>query len=133
NAFTVGQAQFAASALHLYKGEWAKARSLIEHGIATFRTGNIVLDLPGAVASSAWVLAQVGEASEALTRFWEGEQLVERHVALGLVVQLAPAYHALGRAALLLGRIDEARSLGDRALKYSSSRPGYAPYALHLF
>ena len=78
HAFTVSAAHFAAGRLHLLKGDWAKARSLVEHGIAMLRTGNIVQDLPGAVASSAWVLAQVGEASEALTRLREGEQLLER-------------------------------------------------------
>ena len=41
-----------------------KARSLIEHWIEVVRTGNIVLYLPSAVAASAWVLAQLGEASE---------------------------------------------------------------------
>ena len=83
HAFTVGEAYRAASWLHLLKGDWAKARSLIEHGIAAFRKGNIVLILPSAVASSAWVLAQVGEASEALSRLREGEQLLERQAARG--------------------------------------------------
>ena len=43
HAFTVGLAHCAAGTLHLLKGDWAKARSLIEHGIAVLRTGNIVL------------------------------------------------------------------------------------------
>jgi tetratricopeptide (TPR) repeat protein len=130
--FTVGSAYSVAGRLYLYKGEWAKARSLIEHWVAAVRTGNIVLQLPGAVAFSAWVLAQVGEASAALTCLREGEQLLEGQAAQGIVVQGAPPYHALGHAALLLGRLDEARSLGDRALKYSSSQPGFAAHALHL-
>src|SRR4029077_19394419 len=45
NAFTVGQAHLAAGRVHLFKGDWEKARSQTEHGIAVFRTGNIVLDL----------------------------------------------------------------------------------------
>ena len=96
------------------------------------RTGNIVLALPHSVAFSAWVLAQVGEASEALTRLREGEELLERQAARGVVDQHGGDYHALGRAALLLGRLDEARGLGDRALEYSPSHPGYAAHALHL-
>ncbi len=85
------------------------------------------------VADSAWALAQIGEASEALTRLREGEQLLDRQVAgQGAVVQITAAYHSLGRAGLLLGRLDEAQSLGDRAVKYSPSRPGYAAHALHL-
>jgi tetratricopeptide (TPR) repeat protein len=41
-------------------------------------------------------------------------------------------YYELGRAALLLGRLDEAQSLGDRAVTYSPSQPGVAAHALHL-
>ena len=132
HAYTVGLAHFAAGWLHLLKGDWAQARSLIEHGIAVLRTGNIVLNLPHAVASSAWVLAQVGEASEALTRLREGEELLERQAARGIVGLHGGAYHSLGRAGLLLGRLDEARSLGDRAVEYSPSHPGFAAHALHL-
>ena len=43
HAFTVGIAHFGAGTLHLLKGDWAKARSLIEHWIAVVRTGNVVL------------------------------------------------------------------------------------------
>ncbi len=133
NAFTIGQAHVAARRLRLNKGDWAKAHSLIEHGIGVFRTGNIVIDIALMVADSAWALAQVGEASEALTRLREGEQLLDRQVARqGAVVQVTAAYHSLGRAGLLLGQLDEAQSLGDRAVKYSPSRPGYAAHALHL-
>ena len=123
HAYTVGWAHSAAGRLHLLKGDWAKARSLIEHWIAVFRTGSIVVGLPRAVASSAWVLAQVGEASEALTRLREGEELLERHAARGIVGRPAEAYHSLGRAALLLGRLDEARSLGDRAVEFLCGSP----------
>jgi tetratricopeptide (TPR) repeat protein len=132
HAFSVGLPHFAASLLHLLKGDWVPARPLIEHAIAVLRTGNVVLSLPHAVALSTWVLAQVGEASEAMTRLREGEDLLERQAALGVVDQLNADYHSLGRTALLLGRLDEARSLGDRALKYSPSHPGYAAQALHL-
>jgi hypothetical protein len=46
HAFTVGLAYSAAARLHPLKGDWAKARSLIEHLIAVLRTGNVVLHLP---------------------------------------------------------------------------------------
>jgi tetratricopeptide (TPR) repeat protein len=131
-AFTVGLAHQAAETLHLLKGDWAKARSLNEHGIAVARTGTLVLLLPRMVASSAWVLAQLGETSEAVDRLREGEQLLESSAARGLVSHLGWAYPSLGRAYLLLGRLDEARSLGDRAVKYSPSHPGFAAHALHL-
>ena len=129
HAYTVGEAYNAASMVHLRKGDWTRARTLIEHSIAALRTGNIAVVLPNMVAASAWVLAQVGEASEALSRLREGEHLFERGSVRG--VALTP-YHGLGRAALLLGRLDEAQTFGDRAVKSSASRPAIAALALHL-
>ena len=121
-----------AGMLHVLKGDWPNARSLIEHGVAVVRTGNVVLQLPRAVASSAWVLAELGEASEALSRLREGEQLLESLAARGIHGNHGWVYHALGRACLLLGRLDEARGLGKRAIESSPRHPGYAAHALHL-
>ncbi len=130
HAYTVGEAHYATGMLHLRKGDWATARSEIELSIAACRTGNIAIVLPAMVAASAWVLAQVGEASEALTRLRESEQLLERQAARGGVLT---NYQALGRAALLLNRLDEAQGLGDRAVTHSQSRHhGAASNALHL-
>jgi class 3 adenylate cyclase/tetratricopeptide (TPR) repeat protein len=131
-AYPVGLAHRAAGTLHLLKGEWAKARVPIEHGLAVLRSGNAVFLIPGAVAASAWVLAQLGEASEALNRLQEGQQLLERQAAKGLVDHHGWSYHALGRASLLLGRLDQARRMGDRAVQSSPSQRGYAAHALHL-
>jgi tetratricopeptide (TPR) repeat protein len=83
------------------------------------------------VAASAWVLAQVGEASEVLTRVREGEQLLEHQAARGGVPIPMP-YQSLGRAALLLDRLDEAQSLGERAITYSPFRLSDVAHALHL-
>ena len=131
-AYTVRQAHLAAGWFHLHKGDWAKARSLIEKGIAANRAESIVLDLPFAVASSAWTLAQLGDAGEALTRLREGEQLAGRHLARGFLGFVGWTYQVLGRAALLLGRLDEARTLGDRAVESCPHQPGFAAHALHL-
>jgi tetratricopeptide (TPR) repeat protein len=122
----------AAGTLHLLKGDWTRARSSIEHGIAVFRAGNVVFQLPLAVASSAWVLAQLGEASEALNRIREGEQLVAGQATREIVGHPARAYHALGRACLLLGRLDEARRLGDCAVKILAGHHGFNAHAQHL-
>src|SRR5499427_6592599 len=64
HAFTIGRAQFAGGRLHLLRGDWLKARSRFEHGLTAYRSGNIGLSVPHAVAASAWVLAQIGEADE---------------------------------------------------------------------
>jgi tetratricopeptide (TPR) repeat protein len=132
HAYTLGQAYRAAGTLHLLKGDWAKARSLIEREMAVVRTGNVGLHLPQAVASLARVLAQLGESSEALNRLREGEQLVERYATRGAVIRLGLICTALSRASLVLGRLDEARRLGDRAIEFSSRQPGVAAHALHL-
>ena len=77
-------------------------------------------------------MAQLGEETEALNRLREGEQLLEHQAARGIVSNHGWAYIALGRTCLLFGRVDEARSLGDRTVASFLSHPGYAAHALHL-
>ena len=132
HVYSLGLAHYSGGMLNLLKGDWVRARSLIEHGIGVWRTGNVVLMLPTAVAASAWILAQLGEASEALNRLREGEQLLERQAARAVVLHRGWDYQALGRACLLLGRLDEAKRLGDRAVESSPGHPGYAAPAHHL-
>jgi class 3 adenylate cyclase/tetratricopeptide (TPR) repeat protein len=132
HAFTIGWAHFAASMPHLLKGDWGKARSRVEHWITMIRTGNVGIHLPWAVASSAWGLAQIGEASEALSRMREAEQLLGRQAALGIVGHGGWAYHAAGRAALLLGRLEDAQRLAKRAIESTQRQPGFRAHALHL-
>jgi tetratricopeptide (TPR) repeat protein len=132
HAHRIGFAHRAAATFRLLKGDWAKARALVERWVGLVRSGNLALQRPTAIASSAWVLAQAGEASEALKSIEEGEQSIQSQVASGVVVNQGSAYHCLGRACLLLGRMDEARRLADRAVETSSSQPGFAAHALHL-
>jgi class 3 adenylate cyclase/tetratricopeptide (TPR) repeat protein len=129
--FTVAVAYRAAGTLHLLKGDWARARPLVEHEVAVIRAGNVVLLLPATVACYAWALAELGEASEALARLREGEQVNDQLAARG-VFSAGWAYYALGRACLMLGRLDEARRMADRALEFSTQHRGFAAYALHL-
>ena len=114
HAYTIGVAHRAAATLHLLKGDWAKARSLVEYGITVARTGNVVLLLPLAVASSAWVLAQLGEADEALNRLREAEQLLERQaLALaeprGMRPLIAHCHLGLGKLYRRTGKREQAR------------------------
>ena len=132
HAHTLCMAYIGACTLHLLKGDWAKARQVTERWISVARAGNVMLLLPIAVASSAWGLAQLGEDDEALNRIQEGEQLVEGVTARGPVALRSRVYHPLGRACLLLGRLDEAQHLGKRALESSSRLPGFAAHAMHL-
>ncbi len=130
--YSISEAHFTAGRLHCFKGDWAEARSQVEEGIAVVRATNIVLSLPGAVGVSAWILAQLGETSEALARLREGEDLLERDRVKEIVGYRAYGYYLLARASVLLGRLDQARRLGHRAVELLPSRPGLAPHALHL-
>jgi tetratricopeptide (TPR) repeat protein len=126
----IGFAYGAAASFHLTKGDWGRARDLIEHAVAVFRNGNVVLQLPLAVARSAWVLAQIGETSEAVNRLREGGLLAERHSARGIVG--LREYHALGRTCLVLGRLSEAQQMVERAVEHPHLSLGWWAYALHL-
>ena len=132
HAYTIGWAHFAASVPYLIKGDWAKARALVEHWIATVRSGNVALHLPWAVAASAWALAQIGDADQALDRVQEAEELLESQAAHGIVSHRGWAYHAAGRACSVLGQLDKARHLAERAVGTSQRQPGFAAHALHL-
>jgi class 3 adenylate cyclase/tetratricopeptide (TPR) repeat protein len=132
HAYTVGWAHNYAGTVHLLRGDWAQARSLFEHAAAVIKAGNAVVLLPRLLVSSAWVLAQLGEASESLSRLREGEQVLEHQAATGHVGFLGSYYQALGRTALVLGRLDDAQRLGDRAVESSPRQPGFAAHALHL-
>jgi tetratricopeptide (TPR) repeat protein len=131
HSFAVSEAYISPSRLHLLKGEWLKARLLVEQGIAVLRAGNTFLNLPTALAWSAWILAQVGEASDALARVREGERVLGR-LAAGKVVLNGLSYQSLGRACLLLDLPDEAWRLGTRAVECAPCRLGVAAHALHL-
>jgi tetratricopeptide (TPR) repeat protein len=130
--FTVGTALFAAVTRRLLKGEWVTARSLVDRWLVLLRAGNIALQLPPAVASSALVLAQLGEASEAADRLREGEQLNERSATRGILGHRTWSIRSRGRACLLLGRLEEARRLGHLAIETAPGHHGFAAQAQHL-
>jgi tetratricopeptide (TPR) repeat protein len=130
--FTIAFTHFAASMLHFLKGDWAKARSRAERWTAMLQTGNVALQSSWAAAGSAWALAQIGEASEALDRIRRAEELLECETASGIVAFRGWAYSAVGRACLLLNRVDKARHLADRAVEVSGHHPGFAAHALYL-
>jgi len=131
-AFSIGWAHLAASWVRLVRGDWTQARPLFEHAREVLRAGNVASLYSASASFSAWGLAQLGEKSEALSRLREGEQLYERQAAAGFVGDLGWGYELLGRAALVLGRPDDAQRLADRAVESSPRQPGFAAYAMHL-
>jgi class 3 adenylate cyclase/tetratricopeptide (TPR) repeat protein len=129
---SIGVAHHAAGIPHLLQGDWTKALPFIEHPIALYRAGNFVMVTRTAICSSSWVLAQLGDASQAQSRLREGEQLIERYSASGVVGYLGWTMHSLGRACLLLGRLDEAQALGERATAAVPEHIGVAAHCQHL-
>jgi tetratricopeptide (TPR) repeat protein len=122
----------AAGIFRLVKGDFATARSRIEHGLAVDRTGNVALMLPLDVALLGRVLAELGKATEAANLLHEAEKYHEHLLASDYPYRGTSVYFKLGRSSLLLGRLDEARSLTDRAVELSGRHPGFAARALHL-
>jgi tetratricopeptide (TPR) repeat protein len=131
-AHAIGWAYLPTSMLHLFKGDWAKAGSLVERWIDRPGPLDVAVLLPWAIATTAWTLAEIGEAGEALNRVREGEQLLERQAARGIFGHRAWGYHAAGRACLRLGLLDDAQRLAERSLESSQHQPGFAAHALHL-
>jgi DNA-binding SARP family transcriptional activator len=132
HAYAIGMAYWASGFLSLMRGDWVRARTAIEHGTAALGTADAVLTLAGAIACGAWVLAQLGEAEQALRRLREAEDVLQTLESRQIVANSIQAYHALGRAQLLLDRSADARRLADRALACSRNRPGDAAHALLL-
>ena len=62
----------------------------------------------------------------------EAEQLLERQLARGIVGHRAWGYHAVSRASLLLGRLDDARRLSQLSIESAQRQPGFAAHALRL-
>jgi hypothetical protein len=113
------------------QGDWADARRLLDRGVEALRTGSISL-VDRMLASSAWVLAELDATSEALHRLHESEQRIEHLVARGYAGLANLSYHALGRASLRLGRLNEARRFGELARQTSPCHHGIAAWATHL-
>jgi tetratricopeptide (TPR) repeat protein len=105
---------------------------MIEDWIPVVEAGNVVLLLPLAITSFAWVLAQLGEAGEAARWLRKGEEFLGRQAVRERVTAHGLAYNALGRTCLLLGRLDDAQSLADRAIAFSPGHHGIEAHALHL-
>jgi tetratricopeptide (TPR) repeat protein len=132
HAFSIGWAHFAASMPHLLQGDWAKAQSLVEHWLMMLPTDNVTIHLPWALASSAWAMAETGDAGDTAGRIQEAEALLERQAGQGIVGHRSWAYHAVGRALLRLGQLDKAHGLAQRAIETSTRQPGFAAHAHHL-
>ena len=132
HAFAIAQVQLAGTTMHMLRGDWARARSVLEPGLVVVRAGNVANHLGRMLATSSWILAELGEVSLASERVREGEDVIERLFAQGLVGHLAWSFPLLGRACLRLGRLDDARRLAERMLSSAGNYRGFAAQTWHL-
>jgi class 3 adenylate cyclase/tetratricopeptide (TPR) repeat protein len=137
HAHSVGWAHFAASILHLLRGDWQSARRAVDHWLKSDWAKaespfEHWINMPWAVASSAWSLAQDGDTVEALKRILKAEQLLEHQAASGIGQHRSWAYAALSRAYLLMNRLDDAQRLARRSFESSRRQPGFTAHALCL-
>ena len=133
HAYSIGMAYAAGGYLNLLKGEWSKARTLLDHGIEVTTAANALILLTYTVGECAWALAQLNETTEALIRVRDCEERIQQQAQEGVVATLGWAYHSVGRACLRLGQVDEAERLALQSLELSS--PGYSgieAYSQHL-
>ena len=126
---TIGWAYVTASRLYLLKGDWGRARDTLERWLNIPATLDVSILLPWAVASLAWAQAQIGDANGALSRLRESQKHLQRQEAQGIFIHRGWSYHAVARACLLLGRLDEARRLADRSIDSSRDQPGFLAHA----
>jgi len=132
HAFTIGFAHNAAAILHVARGDWPTAHSRIERWLNVVQMADIKYLIPAAVAYFALVLAQLGEARAATSRLEEAEMLIAGKIARGIVGPARSYYLLLGRACLLLGRIEDAQRFANQALDASGLRPMMRPQSLLL-
>ena len=64
-----------------------------------------------------------------MSRIREAEMLLERQAEREIGQHHSWAYGAVGRACLLLGRLDDARRLGSRSVQSSARQLGFAAHA----
>jgi tetratricopeptide (TPR) repeat protein len=132
NAHTLGIAYATLAGHRLSRAEWENAHLLNEQCIAAFRTGNVLVNLRNPLANSALILALLGRQSQALERQRETRLLLERLAKTGLGATAGMAHHILSRASLVLGHLDEARTLAELALEGSHLQFGVKANALYL-
>src|SRR5262245_39848604 len=93
---------------------------------------NAIPSVQGSWSHSLEYHCQNGTAYLRLVQAHSRSMPARGRIAGGTIDQAGMDYQWLGRAALLLGRIDDARRLANCSLQYSPSHPGFAAHALHL-
>ncbi len=132
HALSISIARRAGGTLHLLRGEWALAAKWLEAWSAALEVGGIRLQMPVAYGSIAWALAQLGQHAAAREQLAKGEAQAQALVAEGNQGFMGLAYFTMGRAALALGQLDEARRWAHLVFESSPQHLGYAAHARQL-
>jgi tetratricopeptide (TPR) repeat protein len=115
-----------------YRGDWAKARSALQHALTVAHTGNVVVLRSVEIAAYGWALAYLGEATEAENCLQEASRIQEIRRTQGIPSGTAgPIDSWLGEGYLALGRLAEAQRCAEGLLE--ATHIGYArPLGLYL-
>jgi len=132
HAWTLGLALVATGKLHLFRGDWQRAKPLLDRGVEVTRAGFVDLLVPYTMAPAAWVHAALGNRETADAYANESERIALRQGQAGLIAHRGWYYQCAGRARLLLGQIEDALRLAKSACEASSEQPGYMAWAVHL-
>jgi len=110
-------ALFAVGTVHMWKGDWGRARSLHERAARILQEGDQVLQLSYVIGPLAWALAGQGETEEAASRASDAEQRLDHIRLLGRKGGGAETYISLCHCYLILQRLDDADRMVARALE----------------
>jgi tetratricopeptide (TPR) repeat protein len=128
---TISIAHWCNGYLYVLKGDWARARSVLEPSIEVARAGNVLLFLPAMMALYAWTLAGLGDASEAVKRLQEADHLREFLRGTTGPGVTAPIDGYLGEGYVVLGWLDHARECAERLIQTPHIQFTY-PHGLYL-
>jgi len=130
DAFSIAYIHLVAVSLYTSRGDWAKAHARVEQWLALIQTADIKHLISFALAFSAFVLARLGRADEAMSRLGEAEKVVEQQVRRGNLIHVPAVCQLLGRACVVLGRIENAQRVAQQAMEGCARRPETLPQVL---
>jgi class 3 adenylate cyclase/tetratricopeptide (TPR) repeat protein len=129
--YTLIVACFGLGGLHLLKGDFHNAISVLERALALGRVENIPLLLPLVASPLGSAYALSGRVAEALSLL---DQAVEQAISLNFKANAPLLIGRLGETQLLAGRTDRAIQVAERALSLSRElkERGHEAYVLRL-
>jgi tetratricopeptide (TPR) repeat protein len=123
--FTLSFAYATKGYLRGFRGDWAIARSALQHALTVAHAGNVVVLRSVEIAAYGWVLARLGEVPEAMSCLQETSRIQESRRTQGWPSGTAgPIDFWLGDGYLALGRLADAQRFARDLLE--ATHIGYA-------